>query len=96
MARVRRRGEARRMEAMNGNSAAEPAITGVPAFYVEVDGTWRDPQDGATTWRSAAFRVSAPGAAAAETVAEQLFAALARGERCQTVVACSSHASLGE
>jgi hypothetical protein len=83
------------MEAMNGHSPGEPALTGLPAFVVEVDGTWRDPHDGATTRRSASFLVTAPGAAAAETVAEQLFAAAARSERCQTVEACTAYASTG-
>jgi hypothetical protein len=83
------------MEATNGHAPDDPALTGLPAFFVEVGGTWRDPHDGATTQRTASFLVTAPGAAAAETVAEQLFAAAARRERCQTVEACTAHASPG-
>jgi hypothetical protein len=64
-------------------------------FIVEVDGTWLDPRDGVTTRRSASFLVTAPGEAAAETVAQQLFAAAARGERSQTVQECVSRASPG-
>jgi hypothetical protein len=78
------------MESLNGHGWPAPALGAMPAFLVEVDGTWRDPHDGATSDHSRSFLVMAPGAAAAETAAQQLFAAAARGERCQTVEGCAT------
>jgi hypothetical protein len=58
-----------------------PLITGMPAFLVEVAGTWVEPIAGTETPEQELIRIAAPGPAAAEMAAVQVFRGTATRRR---------------